>query len=85
MSGTWKLCFRVSKQENHGLNGDIEYENDRGMPPLKDSDRDELVLSVEESLIIMCVYYVRSRKMKLINKGKISSLHVAMYKTSCVV
>jgi hypothetical protein len=37
-------------------NGDIKYESDRfdyeGMPPLEDSDGDELTLSVEESLVI---------------------------------
>jgi hypothetical protein len=37
-------------------NGDIESESDRydceGMPPLEDSDGDELALLVEESLVI---------------------------------
>jgi len=37
-------------------NGDIKYEinksNREGMPPLEDSDKDELALSVEESLVI---------------------------------
>jgi hypothetical protein len=37
-------------------NGDIEYASDifdcEGMPPLEDSDGDELALLVEESLVI---------------------------------
>ena len=37
-------------------NGDIEFKSEKydceGMPPLKDSDMDELALPIEESLVI---------------------------------
>jgi len=69
-------------------NGDMKSESDRsdceGMPPLDDSDADELALPVEESLVIRRTLF-RSRKTKLINKGRTSSIRVVMYKARCVV
>jgi hypothetical protein len=58
VAGKWTLCFRVSKKRIMMIrdNGDMESESDRsdceGMPPLDDSDGDELTLPVEESLVI---------------------------------
>ena len=61
-------CFRCQGHEHYASecpnkrimmirdNGDVESESDRsdceGMPPLEDSDGDELALPVEESLVI---------------------------------
>jgi hypothetical protein len=71
-------CFRCQGHKHYVLkcpnkrimmirdNGDIESENDKFdckvMPPLKDSDEDELALLVEESLVIKRTLQVQIKK-----------------------
>lgn len=54
-------------------------ENDKSdcddMPPLKDYTKDELTLPIEESLVIKHFRF-KSRKITMINKGRIFSIHV---------
>jgi len=65
-------------------NGDMESESDRsdceGMPPLEDSDGDELALPVGESLVIRRTLQVQVKEDELA-----SSIRVVMYKARCVV
>ena len=77
----------MSKQENHG---DMESESDRsdceGMPPLEDSDGDELALPVGESLVIRRTLQVEVKEDEINQqRERTSSIRVVMYKARCVV
>jgi len=71
-------------------NGDIESESDRydceGMPPLEDSDGDELALLVEESLVIRRTLQVQVKEDETSQQREnmFSFVRVAMYKPRCV-
>jgi hypothetical protein len=64
-------------------NGDIESESDRydceGMPPLEDSDGDELALLVEESLVIRRTLQVQ------VKEDETSQQRENVFRTRCYV
>jgi hypothetical protein len=68
-------------------NGDMESESDRsdceGMPPLKDSDGDELALPVEESLVIMQTLQVQVKEDET-NQQRENIFHMRCYVQSKV-
>ena len=68
-------------------NGDMESESDRsdceGMPPLEDSDGDELALSVWESLVIRRTFHVQVKEDE-INKQRENIFHTRCYVQSKV-
>jgi hypothetical protein len=70
-------------------NGDMESESDtsdcEGMPPLEDSDGDELALPVGESLVIRRTLQVQVKEDEINQQRRISSIRVVMYKARCVV
>ena len=70
-------------------NGEIEYENDKfkyeNMSPLDDSEEDELVFLVRESIVIGCTLQVQIEEDESDWKGKIFSIRDTIYKTRYVV
>jgi hypothetical protein len=55
------------------------------MPPLEDSDGDELALPVGESLVIRRTLQVQVKEDEINQQRRISSIRVVMYKARCVV